>query len=120
VPAAVRAGALLAIGLLLWMSGARADLHYLADLQRRAAESRLADHREWRVLLHYRLNGSGGEVMSDADDPRFLAPGGKTDPAGELAATWRPSFPMITWGRSAAGPVRLRGALRMAAPGARF
>ncbi len=88
MPAAVRAGALLAIGLLLWMSGARADLDYLADLQRRAAESRLADHREWRVLLHYRRNGSGGEVMSDADDPRFfLAPGGKTDPAGELAAT---------------------------------
>ncbi|MBK7849058.1 MAG: DUF4105 domain-containing protein [Zoogloea sp.] len=88
MPAAVRAGALLAIGVLLWMSGARADVDYLADLQRRAAESRLADHREWRVLLHYRRNGSGSEVMSDADDPRFfLAPGGKTDPAAELAAT---------------------------------
>ncbi|MDD2990681.1 MAG: DUF4105 domain-containing protein [Zoogloea sp.] len=84
----MRAGALLAFGLVLWASGARADPAYLADLQQRAVEAHLADSRGWQVLLHYRRNALGHGVTSDADDPRFfLAPGGKTDPAAELAAT---------------------------------
>ena len=84
----MRAGALLALVLMLWASGARADPAYLADLQQRAAEAHLADSRDWQVLLHYRRNTLGHGVTSDADDPRFfLAPGGKTDPAAELAAT---------------------------------
>lgn len=88
VPAAWRAGALIFIGLLPWVSGARADPAYLADLQRRAVEAGLADRRDWHVLLHYRSRALGSGVASDADDPRFfLAPEGKTDPAAELAAT---------------------------------
>lgn len=84
----MRAGALLALGLMLWASGAKADPAYLVELQQRAAEAHLAESRSWQVLLHYRRNTLGGGVTSDADDPRFfLAPGGKTDPAAELAAT---------------------------------
>ena len=58
----------------------------------RADAADLAARREWRTLLHYRPNG-GGDVISDADDPRFfLAPTGKTDPRAELAATLRAFF----------------------------
>lgn len=84
----MRAGALLLLGSMLWVSAARADSAYLADLQLRAAEAHLAERRDWQVLLHYRSNALGDGLTSDADDPRFfLAPGGKTDPAAELAAT---------------------------------
>ncbi len=77
------------MGLLHCGSQARAaEKSYLAELQQRAAEGRLAERREWRVLLHYRRNALGDGVISDADDPRFfLASEGKTDPAAELAAT---------------------------------
>ena len=58
----------------------------------RADATGLAGRREWQTLLHYRPNGSG-DVISDADDPRFfLAPTGKTDPRAELAATLRAFF----------------------------
>lgn len=48
----------------------------------------LARDPAWRALLHYRPDRWGDGWTSLADQPDFfLAPGGKTDPAAELAAT---------------------------------
>ncbi len=73
---------------------------YLANLIHRAAELRLADRREWRVLLHYHPNWFGG-VTSQQDDPGFfLSPEGKTDPTKELEATLAKFFSDEPTGRS--------------------
>ena len=52
------------------------------------ASTRLADSRDWQVLLHYRRTILGG-WKSEADGLGFFFAGqaGKTDPAAELAAT---------------------------------
>ncbi|MCX5722784.1 MAG: DUF4105 domain-containing protein [Nitrospirae bacterium] len=53
---------------------------------------RLADEREWHLLLHYRENLLGG-YTSEADDPQFfLSPIGRTDPQAELEGTIRSLF----------------------------
>lgn len=76
------------------------DEPYLAELIDRATKHRLADEREWLLLLHYRSNAWGG-VTSQADDPSFfMAAGGKTDPEAELAATLRQFFSSDLVGRS--------------------
>ncbi|HEX9741874.1 MAG TPA: DUF4105 domain-containing protein [Nitrospiraceae bacterium] len=63
------------------------DASYLSELIRKAGEARLADSREWHVLLHYRPNVLGG-YTSEQDGPTFfLAPDGKTNPQAELDAT---------------------------------
>jgi len=63
------------------------DASYLSELIRKAGEARLADSREWHVLLHYHPNFFGG-VTSEQDGPTFfLAPDGKTNPEAELEAT---------------------------------
>ncbi len=63
------------------------DFTYLSELVTRARSERLADSREWRVLLHYRENVFGG-VTSEQDGPAFfLAPDGKANPQAELDAT---------------------------------
>jgi hypothetical protein len=60
---------------------------YLAELIATAREAKLADTREWHLLLHYRENFSGG-YTSEQDGPVFfLAPDGKTNPQAELEAT---------------------------------
>lgn len=60
---------------------------YLRQLIDRAEEAKLADQREWHLLLHYRKRLFGG-YESEQDDPGFfLSPSGKTDPAAELTAT---------------------------------
>ena len=60
---------------------------YLDRLIYQAKEARLADQREWQLLLHYRKGLFGG-YESEQDDPGFfLSPNGKTDPAAELNAT---------------------------------
>jgi uncharacterized protein DUF4105 len=65
---------------------------YLDTLIERATAARLADEREWHLLLHYRENLFGG-YTSEADDPRFfLSPVGMTDPQTELEATIRSLF----------------------------
>jgi hypothetical protein len=64
-----------------------ADPAYLSELIRKATDKKLADSREWHVLLHYRPNFFGG-VTSEQDGPAFfLAPDGKTNPQAELEAT---------------------------------
>jgi len=64
-----------------------ADDAYLAELTRRAAETRLYEQRYWHLLLHYRENPGVG-YTSEADDPGFfMAPNGKTNPQAELEAT---------------------------------
>jgi hypothetical protein len=71
---------------------------YLAQLQRQARELRLAEQREWHLLLHYRADLLGGST-SEQDDPGFfLSPNGKTDPQTELDATLAGFFsPMNSW-----------------------
>lgn len=63
------------------------DPAYLSELIRKATDAKLADSREWHVLLHYRPNFFGG-VTSEQDGPDFfLAPDGKTNPQAEMEAT---------------------------------
>ncbi|MCS6290201.1 MAG: DUF4105 domain-containing protein [Nitrospira sp.] len=92
---------LLAI-LLLATSVAAEDLSapYFTQLLQQARQARLADAREWHLLLHYRANLFGG-YTSEQDDPGFfLAPEGKTDPQAELDATLRQFFSSDLVGRS--------------------
>ena len=66
---------------------ASSDDSYLKELVERATVARLADQREWHVLLHYQPNLFGSGVTSMQDDPGFfMAPTGKTDPEAELRA----------------------------------
>ena len=59
----------------------------LAALLARAGELKLAEEAGWLRLGHWRPRWLPG-VKGDPDGPAFyLAPGGKTDPAAELAAT---------------------------------
>jgi len=74
--------------------------NYLVQLIEQAQEKRLAELREWHLLLHYRKNLFGG-YESEQDDPGFfLSPKGKADPAAELAATLAQFFSADLVGRS--------------------
>ncbi|MFM8552259.1 MAG: DUF4105 domain-containing protein [Nitrospiraceae bacterium] len=76
------------------------DRAYLDSLVRRATQTKLAEQREWFLLLHYKPNWLGG-VTSEADDPGFfLSPDGKTDPQAELEATLKQFFSDEPVGRS--------------------
>ena len=78
-----------------------ADDSYLRQLIEQANVLRLADEREWHVLLHYQPNLFGRGVTSMQDDPGFfMAPNGKTDPQAELAATLAQFFSDELVGRS--------------------
>lgn len=68
--------------------GRAADGSYLAQLTERAQRERLAEQREWQVLLHYkpRLFSPGVESQVDSES-FFLSPEGKYDPQAELNAT---------------------------------
>jgi hypothetical protein len=69
------------------VSAEPADPAYLSELIRKATDAKLAESREWHVLLHYRENFFGG-VTSEQDGPAFfLAPDGKTNQQAELEAT---------------------------------
>lgn len=73
---------------------------YVQHLIQRAHEARLADQREWHLLLHYRANLFGG-YTSEQDEPGFfMSPNGKTDPDAELAATLTQFFSPDFVGRS--------------------
>ena len=73
--------------ILLLAGLARAD-DYVEQAVARARAARLAEHPEWRTLVHYRRGLTGW--VSLVDDPRFfLAPGGRRDPAAELEADLR-------------------------------
>jgi hypothetical protein len=91
---------LLDIGSLSCWAAPPADVSYLNELIDRAVVARLADEREWQVLLHYRRTLTGG-ISSMQDDPGFfLAPEGKTDSQAELAATLTKFFSDELVGRS--------------------
>jgi hypothetical protein len=73
---------------------------YAAQLIAQAREHKLADEREWHLLLHYRPGLFGG-YESEQDDPGFfLSPTGKTDPEAELESTLRQFFSADLVGRS--------------------
>jgi hypothetical protein len=77
-----------------------APVPYLPQLLQQARQARLADEREWHLLLHYRANLFGG-YTSEQDDPGFfLSPDGKTDPQAELDATLTQFFSSDLVGRS--------------------
>src|SRR5574341_92392 len=73
---------------------------YLEELRGQARSLRLADEREWHLLLHYRPRLFGG-FESEQDDPGFfMSPNGKTDPQAELDATLTQFFSSELVGRS--------------------
>jgi len=73
---------------------------YLAQLIDQAEQEKLADRREWHLLLHYRKGIFGG-YESEQDDPGFfLSANGKTDPSAELVATLTQFFSAELVGRS--------------------
>ncbi len=73
---------------------------YVAHLIDQSRERKLADTREWHLLLHYRTTLWGG-YESEQDDPGFfLSPTGKTDPQAELEATLARFFSDELVGRS--------------------
>ncbi|MDH5741752.1 MAG: DUF4105 domain-containing protein, partial [Nitrospira sp.] len=73
---------------------------YLAQLIAQANQEKLADQREWHLLLHYQKGIFGG-YESEQDDPGFfMSANGKTDPAAELAATLAQFFSAELVGRS--------------------
>lgn len=65
-----------------------ADADYLAELQSRAQTKRLAQARDWQVLLHYEKNGLGDGFRSTVTTPWFFnAAQGAVDAQAELDAT---------------------------------
>ena len=73
---------------------------YLTQLISQAQQEKLADQRQWHLLLHYRKGLFGG-YESEQDDPGFfMSANGKTDPAAELAATLAQFFSADLVGRS--------------------
>ena len=76
------------------------DPLYLNELIGRAEAMHLVEEREWHVLLHYRRTLFGGTESMQDDPGFFMAPGGKTDPQAELAATLSMFFSDELVGRS--------------------
>ncbi|MDH5725014.1 MAG: DUF4105 domain-containing protein, partial [Nitrospira sp.] len=73
---------------------------YLTQLIDQAKQEKLADQREWHLLLHYQKGIFGG-YESEQDDPGFfMSTTGKTDPAAELAETLAQFFSAELVGRS--------------------
>jgi hypothetical protein len=73
---------------------------YLTQLIDQAKQEKLADQREWHLLLHYQKGIFGG-YESEQDDPGFfMSATGKTDPVAELAATLAQFFSTELVGRS--------------------
>ena len=78
----------------------KASAGYLAELIAQARLQKLADEREWHLLLHYRTRLFGG-YESEQDDPGFfMSSHGKTDPQAELEATLSRFFSDEPVGRS--------------------
>lgn len=73
---------------------------YVTELIAQAHQRKLADKREWQVLLHYRPRLFGGYESEQDNQGFFLSPQGKTDPQTELDATLRQFFSEELVGRS--------------------
>src|SRR5215203_6190947 len=76
------------------------SLEYRDDLIAQARISRLAQEREWHLLLHYTPNLFGGVTSEQDDEGFFLSPDGKVDPQAELDATIGQFFVPDLVGRS--------------------
>jgi hypothetical protein len=81
-------------------AGAPPENTYLVELVDKGLQAKLANEREWHLLLHYRNDLLGGHT-SEQDDPGFfMSPDGKTDPQAELDATLKQFFSDELVGRS--------------------
>jgi len=81
-------------------AGAPPENAYLVELIDKGLQAKLANEREWYLLLHYRNDLLGGHT-SEQDDPGFfMSPDGKTDPQAELDATLKQFFSDELVGRS--------------------
>ena len=77
--------ALLAVPICGWAD--QGSTNYRDELIAQATLARLADAREWHLLLHYQDNLFGGVTSEQDDEGFFLSPQGKHDPQAELEAT---------------------------------
>jgi len=68
---------------------AQADTEsYIKELQHKAENLKLWQHREWINLLHYDKDSGSDELLSQVDDARFFnATDGKSNPKAELLQT---------------------------------
>ncbi|MDH4098462.1 MAG: DUF4105 domain-containing protein, partial [Nitrospira sp.] len=73
---------------------------YQTELIDQARQARLADEREWQLLLHYGTDLFGGVASEEDDEGFFLSPRGKYDPQAELDATIERFFSADPVGRS--------------------
>lgn len=73
---------------------------YQQELIERATQARLADEREWHLLLHYGTDLFGRMVSEEDEEGFFLSPHGKYDPQAELEATIAQFFSSDLVGRS--------------------
>ncbi len=84
---------LLAIGFIFPVGTAKgADDHYLDSLISLARVENLHRDRNWQILLHYKPTDAASPKSLVDDQKFFLAPDGKTNPAGELEMTLRGLF----------------------------
>ena len=60
---------------------------YLDDLVRQAKILKLAEHKEWLNLVHYKTNFFTGYTSEIISQDFFNAPNGMTNPEAELDAT---------------------------------
>ncbi len=76
------------LALVLAMAAHAADQAYLEELIQRARQLRLAESREWALLLHYQPGWLRSRAHSAVDAEAFFnASNGNHDPAAELQAT---------------------------------
>jgi len=73
---------------------------YQEELIQQAREARLADEREWHLLLHYGADLFGGVISEQDDDGFFMSSQGKHNPQAELDATIEQFFSTGLVGRS--------------------
>jgi hypothetical protein len=73
---------------------------YQQELIEQAREARLADEREWHLLLHYVADLLGGVTSEEDDEGFFMSTQGKHDPQAELDATIVQFFSPDPVGRS--------------------
>ena len=94
----------LAISILLaspgWSQAEPVIQDYQTELIERARQTRLADKREWQLLLHYGVDLFGRAASEEDDEGFFLSPRGKFDPQAELDATIAQFFVADLVGRS--------------------
>ncbi|HEY6084203.1 MAG TPA: DUF4105 domain-containing protein [Nitrospira sp.] len=76
------------------------DPSYADELVARARAMKLADEREWHLLLHYRSNVFHGYESEQDDEGFFMSQRGKHDPDAELEASIRQMFSDESVGKS--------------------